>query len=83
MYTKQKSMIDHKSDTNIPFSDDLLHNDVQREEFYSDHNDDIAYSDNHFYDAPLWDWAGPFSPVPGFGFYPQNVKEELEQMTQV
>ena len=30
-----------------------------------------------------WDWKGPLVAVQGFGFLPQKVNAELDQMTQV
>ena len=73
-----KAMIYHSSDNMTPFSDDLNY-DYDN----SESEEDINYSDVPFYDEDLRDWSGPLSPIPGFGFFPEAVKDELEEMTQV
>ena len=40
------------------------------------YHDDSLYQDQ-------WDWEGPLTPLPGFGFFPSRVVQELEHMTQV
>ena len=40
------------------------------------YHDDSLYHDQ-------WDWGGPLTPLPGFGFFPSRVAQELEHMTQV
>ena len=82
-------MIDHKSDSVIHFSDemdydpqsDIFYDD--NNEFHSDYDNDVTFNDAHLYDEPLWDWTAELSPMPGFGFFPIDVKNELDQMTQV
>ena len=49
---------------------------------------DYAYHGDTLYPVystqDQWDWgAGPYTPVPGFGYFPVRVKEELDHMTQV
>ena len=34
-------------------------------------------------DEDPWGWRGPLVAVQGFGFSPQKVNAELDQMTQV
>ena len=70
--------------------DSLSPSDVSLEELsvFSDPMADYAYHGDTLYPVystqDQWDWGpGPFTPVPGFGYFPVRVKEELDHMTQV
>ena len=60
------------------FSDDM-HNEYVNMDDYA-HDGDSLYP---FNDQDQMDWDGPLTPVPGFGFYPKRVNDELDHMTQV
>ena len=48
--------------------------------------DDYAYDGDSlypFHDKDQMAWDGPLTPVPGFGFFPKRVNDELDHMTQV
>ena len=49
--------------------------------------DDYAYDSNSLYafnNQDQMDWeTGTLTPVPGFGFFPKRVNDELDHMTQV
>ena len=63
-----------REDMSDNYSDDLAHNiDDYKEYFY---HDDSLYHDQ-------WDWGSSLTPVPGFGFFPPRVAQELDHMTQV
>ena len=40
-------------------------------------NETIAQSEDP------WGWEGELTPVPGFGFFPHKVNDELDAMTKV
>ena len=47
--------------------------------------DDYAYDGDCLYafnDQDQMDWKGPLTLVPGFGFYPKRVNDELDHMAQ-
>ena len=63
----------------IPFSD-VMHSDMY------DTIDSYMYEGDGLYpfsDQDQWGWDGPLTPVPGFGFFPKRVNDELDHMTQV
>ena len=75
---------------NIFSPHDIVHEDLT--EFSDDmHNeyvnmDDYSYDGDSLYlfnDQDQMGWVGPLTPVPGFGFFPKRVNDELDHMTQV
>ena len=70
---------------------DILHevfSDSMDEEYMDDYAYHAYHGDNTLYHGDSthdqWDWStGPYTPVPGFGYFPVRVKEELDHMTQV
>ena len=76
---------------------DILHEDLTQ--FSDDMHDTYVNMDDYEYygesrypfnnkDQMDWDTAdtadtGPLTPVPGFGFFPKRVNDELNHMTQV
>ena len=65
----------------IPYSDDM-HSDTVYDtiDSYMYYEGDGIYT---FSDQDMWGWGGSLTPVPGFGFFPKRVNDELDHMTQV
>jgi hypothetical protein len=69
---------------------DIVHEGLTQ--FSDDMHDEYVNMDNYAYysdslyafnDHDQMEWDGPLTPVPGFGFYPKRVNDELVHMTQV
>ena len=60
------------------FSDDMHSEYVNMDDYAYDGDSLYAFNDHN-----KMDWDGPLTPVPGFGFYPKKVNDELDHMTQV
>ena len=60
------------------FSDDM-HSEYVNMDDYEYYGDSVY----PFNDQNEMEWDGPLTPVPGFGFYPKRVNDELDHMTQV
>ena len=61
------------------FSDDINNEYVNMDEYAYDGDSLYPFNDQ---DQMDWD-TGTLTPVPGFGFYPKRVNDELDHMTQV
>ena len=61
------------------FSDDMHSEYVNMDDYAYDGDSLYAFNDHAQMD---WD-AGTLTAVPGFGFYPKRVNDELDHMTQV
>jgi len=69
----------HSDDTMIPFSDSIYTDDMH------DTLDSYVYEGDELYpfnEQDQWGWDGHLTPVPGFGFLPKRVNDELDHMTQ-
>ena len=52
--------------------------------YHAYHDDHTLYHGDGDSTHDQWDWStGPYTPVPGFGYFSVRVKEELDHMTQV
>ena len=69
---------------------DIVHDDITQ--FSDDMHDEYVNMNDYIYDGDSlypfnnqdhMAWDGPLTPVPGFGFYPKRVNDELDHMTQV
>ena len=74
----------HRDDTMneymIPVSDSIYTDDMH------DAPDSYVYEGDELYpfnEQDQWGWDGHLTPVPGFGFLPKRVNDELDHMTQV